>query len=345
MVADRSLVAVEALRQVRNAVRDRVPRDPVRPFDGKLGAVDRDGRNKEGRPILARCHWTLAATRRRRCRRSDCLSGSGASRSPGTREAEAKRQARRILLEWPSVLPRPVPERRDREHRGRSEHQPGRGHLTVAGGACVRPALPPAAAVKHRARSRSGRREAEPSAARRKRRQVHSERLRACIGCSRTVARPCRTTLVRLPAHERTPLRSGACVSCGGHGSRSGRESFHATRSRGTSASEPAGSMGSDPPLRPSASQAGSDPRRTGVDPPDPIWRRRSSRMSTRIDPPERPVEDDDWFATVQEAAVEIDQRSCAGPDPLRAARLRRRLASAAARPRSCSRFWWPSSW
>ena len=38
--------------------------------------------------------------------------------------------------------------------------------------------------------------------------------------------------------------------------------------------------------------------------------------MSTRIDPPDRPVEDDDWFATGQERTVEIDQRS--SPEPPR---------------------------
>ena len=131
---DRVLVAVEPVRQVRNAVRDRIPGDPVGPFDGKLRPVDEASRVREadrGRVVPV----DLAELRRPRELVLWRLRGGGALMQerrfgdPEAREVEPEGQARRILLERAGVLPTAdVPDHGDRQHRGRPEDERNRRH-------------------------------------------------------------------------------------------------------------------------------------------------------------------------------------------------------------------------
>ena len=90
---DRVLVAVEPVAEVRNAVRDRVPGDPVRPLDGELRAADemtcvREPDRRGAVPVDLGSHGRRRGPRRRRCRTgAPCRrnSGSGSSSRAGPR--------------------------------------------------------------------------------------------------------------------------------------------------------------------------------------------------------------------------------------------------------------------
>ena len=105
---------VQPAGEVRARVRARVPRDPVRPLERKLRAVDEpagvleaDGRRAAP---LDPCG--------RRSRRDGCLL-----RKPKLEVVQPEREARRVLRQRHLLSAASVPERADGEHRGRTEDE------------------------------------------------------------------------------------------------------------------------------------------------------------------------------------------------------------------------------
>ena len=215
------LVAVEPVRQVRNAVRDRVPGDPVGPLDGKLRAVDQTAgvRKPDRRGMVPLDLSGLGRSRKPARRRFAGGSGPAQERrlgDPGPGEVEPIRQARGILLERTGALPAAaVPEHVEREHRGRPENERDRRHRARGEPAPTRrlrrqPPLP------RGCEPRRDRHERELQRVDGERRHLQRERPERPAAAARgTRARPCRTTPRRAASPWTIVLRREGRVSCG----------------------------------------------------------------------------------------------------------------------------------